>query len=144
MSTGRLQGVDRSLPVWIASALALVLLMALPIGWIASLSVGGESGPTLTHYRRVFADPALQKALWNTCVLAFWVGLASVAVGAPLAWLTARTDLPGKGLVRALVMASVVTPPSLGACAWVLLAGPDRGGVDTAERCSARAARADV
>ena len=40
MSTGRLQGVDRSLPVWIASALALVLLMALPIGWIASLSVG--------------------------------------------------------------------------------------------------------
>ena len=62
MSTGRLQGVDRSLPVWIASALALVLLMALPIGWIASLSVGGESGPTLAHYRRVFADPALQKA----------------------------------------------------------------------------------
>ena len=32
MSTVRLQGLDRSLPVWIASALALVLLMALPIG----------------------------------------------------------------------------------------------------------------
>jgi ABC-type Fe3+ transport system permease subunit len=88
----RLQGVDRSLPIWVASALALVVLMALPIGWIAALSVGSEAGPTLGHYRRVFADPALQKALWNTIVLAFWVGLASLAVGAPLATFRCRND----------------------------------------------------
>ena len=87
MSFARLQGIDRSLPIWIASALALVVLMALPIGWLASLSVSGEAGPTLAHYRRVFADAALQRALWNTIVLAFLVGLASIAVGAPLAWL---------------------------------------------------------
>ncbi len=101
MSLARLQGVDRSLPIWIASALALVLLMALPLGWLAALSVGGESGPTLAHYRRVFADPALQKALWNTVVLAFWVGLASLAA-----------------------------PPFLGAFAWVMLAGPNAGFVN--------------
>ncbi len=130
MSLARLQGVDRSLPIWIASALALVLLMALPLGWLAALSVGSESGPTLAHYRRVFADPALQKALWNTVVLAFWVGLASLAVGAPLAWLTARTDVPGRGLIRGLVLASFVTPPFLGAFAWVMLAGPNAGFVN--------------
>src|SRR5882672_4149859 len=84
---------------------------------LAAVSVGSEAGPALVHYRRVFADPALQKALWNTVVLAFWVGLASVAVGAPLAWLTARTDVPGRGLIRGLVMASFVTPPFLGAFA---------------------------
>ena len=105
MSLARLSGLDRSLPVWVASALALVLLMALPIGWIASLSVAGDAGPTFAHYRRVFADPGLQKALWNTIVLAFWVGLASIALGAPLAWLTARTDVPGRGVIRGLVMA---------------------------------------
>jgi iron(III) transport system permease protein len=127
VSLARLQGLDRSLPVWVAAALALVVLMALPIGWIASLSVGGDAGPTFAHYRRVFADPALQKALWNTIVLAFWVGLASVAIGAPLAWLTARTDVPGRGLIRGLVMASFVTPPFLGAFAWVMLAGPNAG-----------------
>jgi len=130
VSFARLQGLDRSLPVWVASALALVLLMALPIGWIASLSVGGESGPTVAHYRRVFADPALQKALWNTIVLAFWVGLASIALGAPLAWLTARTDIPGRGLIRGLVLASFVTPPFLGAFAWVMLAGPNAGSIN--------------
>jgi iron(III) transport system permease protein len=127
VSLARLQGLDRSLPVWVAAALALVVLMALPIGWIASLSVGGDAGPTFAHYRRVFADPALQKALWNTIVLAFWVGLASIALGAPLAWLTARTDVPGRGLIRGLVMASFVTPPFLGAFAWVMLAGPNAG-----------------
>jgi iron(III) transport system permease protein len=113
--------------VWIGSALALVFLMALPLGWLTWMSVSSEAGATLGHYRDVLLDAALRKALWNTIVLAFWVGLASVAVGAPLAWLTARTDLPGKGVLRALVMASFVTPPFLGAFAWVMLAGPNAG-----------------
>jgi iron(III) transport system permease protein len=123
----RLAGLDRSLPVWIAAALALLVLMGLPLGWLAALSVEGDGGPTLAHYRQVLADPALRKALWNTLVLAVWVGIASLAVGAPLAWLTARTDVPGKGLIRSLVMASFVTPPFLGAFAWVMLAGPNAG-----------------
>ena len=75
----------------------------------------------------MFADPQLQKALWNTVVLAFWSGLLSVAIGAPMAWLTARTDLPGPRVIRSLVMASFVTPPFLGAFAWVMLAGPNAG-----------------
>jgi len=120
-------GLDRALPVWIGAALALVFLMALPLGWLAHMSVSGETGPTFRHYVTVFADPALQRALWNTVVLAFWVGLFSVAVGAPLAWLTARTDVPGRGLIRGLVLASFVTPPFLGAFAWVMLAGPNAG-----------------
>jgi len=123
----RLDGIDRSLPVWAAAALALVLLMALPLGWLAYMSVSGETGPTLAHYRRALGDPALGKALWNTVVLAFWVGIASVAVGAPLAWLTARTDVPAKRLIQSLVLASFVTPPFLGAFAWVMLAGPNAG-----------------
>ncbi len=120
-------GLDRALPVWIAAALTLVFLMALPLGWLAHMSVSGEGGYTLARYQAVFMDPALQRALWNTVVLAFWVGLASVAVGAPLAWLTARTDVPGRGLIRGLVLASFVTPPFLGAFAWVMLAGPNAG-----------------
>jgi iron(III) transport system permease protein len=124
--------VDRSLPVWVGAALLLAFLMALPLGWLAWVSVSSESGgATLAHYHAVFRDPALSKALWNTLVLAFWVGLTAVALGAPLAWLTARTDLPGKGVLRALVMASFVTPPFLGAFAWVMLAGPNAGLLNT-------------
>ena len=35
--------------------------------------------------------------------------------------------LPGKRLLRALILASFVTPPFLGAFAWVLLGGPNAG-----------------
>src|SRR5262245_43726409 len=101
--------MERSLPVWVAAVLALVVLMALPLGWLGWMSVAGNGGPTLAHYRRAFTDPALGKALWNTVVLAFWTGVVSVAVGAPLAWLTARTDVPAKAVVRSLVLASFVT-----------------------------------
>jgi iron(III) transport system permease protein len=126
----------------VIAALALVVLMGLPLAWLVAMSVTGEDGPTLGHYLGALQDVQLRKALWNTVVLAFWAGVASLALGAPLAWLTARTDLPARGLIRALVLASFVTPPFLGAFAWVMLAGPNAGalnklwraltGVDTA------------
>jgi iron(III) transport system permease protein len=119
--------MERSVVVWVLAAVALVVLMALPLGWLGWVSVSSEQGATLAHYAAVFGDRQLQKALWNTAVMAFWVGLASLAVGAPMAWLTARTDLPGKGVIRGLIMASFVTPPFLGAFAWVMLAGPNAG-----------------
>jgi iron(III) transport system permease protein len=126
-SHSRLDGLDRSAPVWVMTAAALALLILLPLGWLGYMSVSSEHGITLAHYARVFADPQLQKALWNTVVLAFWSGLVSVAIGAPMAWLSARTDLPCSRLIRSLVLASFVTPPFLGAFAWVMLAGPNAG-----------------
>lgn len=119
--------MERSAPVWVMAALVLALLILLPLGWLAYVSVSSEGGATLMHYRKVFTDPHFQKALWSTVVLAFWVGLASLAIGAPMAWLSARTDLPGKRLIKSLIMASFVTPPFLGAFAWVMLAGPNAG-----------------
>ena len=44
----------------------------------------------------------------------------------PLAWGVARTDMPGRGFVRMLVLATFITPPYIGAVAWILLAGPER------------------
>ena len=98
----RRRDLDRALPVWIGAALALVVLMALPLGWlVVDERERRAAAPRSTTIAPCSATPALRKALWNTVVLAFWVGLVSVAIGAPLAWLTARTDLPGKGLIRA-------------------------------------------
>src|SRR2546425_5139378 len=129
-AASRLEGLDRSMPVWIVAALALVLLMALPLGWLGAMSVSSEAGFTAENYLSVITDPQLRKALWNTVVLAVWVGIISLVLGAPMAWLTARTDMPGRGLVKALILASFVTPPFLGAFAWVMLAGPNAGALN--------------
>ena len=44
-----------------------------------------------------------------------------------MGWLVSRTDMPGRQTIRALVTASFVTPPFLGAIAWELLAAPNSG-----------------
>ena len=62
--------LDRALVVWVLAAAALVVLMLLPLSWLGWVSVSSESGPTLAHYWAVFRDPHLQRALWNTVVMA--------------------------------------------------------------------------
>ena len=51
-----------------------------------------------------------------------------------MGWLVARTDMPLRKTVRALVTASFVTPPFLGAIAWELLAAPNSGLLNQAYR----------
>jgi iron(III) transport system permease protein len=118
---------DPSWPVWAGASLLLIFLMAFPLGSIFKSSLWDESGFTLRKYFEVFTNVAFLTAIWNTIIISFWVGIIAVVVGGLLAWLVTRTDLPWKKTIRALIMASFVTPPFLGAFAWTLLAGPNAG-----------------
>ena len=122
-----IRNLDRTLPVWIGASLFLVFLMLLPLGWIFVASLQAEGGWSASGYAQVFTEKAYLKAIWNTLIISFWVGVIAVVIGSLLAWLVTRTDLPLKRTIRALVMASFVTPPFLGAFAWTLLAGPNAG-----------------
>ena len=121
---------DPTLPLWIGAALLLVFLMVFPLAAIFRASLWDESGITLNRYLEVFTNEQFLKAIWNTLIISIWVGVIAVIIGALLAWLVARTDLPWKKPIRALVMASFVTPPFLGAFAWTLLAGPNAGALN--------------
>ena len=118
---------DPTLPVWLGAAFLLVFLMILPLAAIFRTSLWDETGITFSKYLEVFTNEQFLKAIWNTIIISAWVGLIAVVTGALLGWLLTRTDLPLKKTIRALVMASFVTPPFLGAFAWTLLAGPNAG-----------------
>ena len=121
---------DPTLPLWIGAALLLVFLMVFPLGAIFRASLWDDTGITFSRYLEVFTNQQFLKAIWNTLIISTWVGAIAVIVGAVLAWLVTRTDLPWKKPIRALVMASFVTPPFLGAFAWTLLAGPNAGSLN--------------
>jgi iron(III) transport system permease protein len=121
---------DPTVPVWIGAALLLVFLMLLPLGAIFRASLWDDTGITFSRYLEVFTNEQFLKAIWNTLIISTWVGVVAVIIGALLAWLVTRTDLPWKKSIRALVMASFVTPPFLGAFAWTLLAGPNAGALN--------------
>jgi len=122
------RGVDWTAPFSIAMVLLLALLVLMPMYWLLVTSLQDDARAfTLDHYRHLFIDPAFVKPLVTTLWTSAAVGIACLIAAAPMAYLVARTDLPGKRLLRTLILASFVTPPFLGAFAWVLLGGPNAG-----------------
>jgi iron(III) transport system permease protein len=125
--------VDLSAPVLVALAALLCVLVVLPVAWLVyySLTVGHPPATsrsfTLVHFQTLFTDPDFIDPLITTIILAVGSSTACCAIAAPMAWLVARTDLPMAGVIRALVTASFVTPPFLGAVAWEILAAPNSG-----------------
>jgi iron(III) transport system permease protein len=124
----RARAIDWTVPFSIAMMLLLALLVLLPMFWLALISLRDDGGRfTLEHYRQLVVDPTFVKSLVTTLWTSAAVGVLCVAAAAPMSWLVSRTDLPGKRLLRVLVLASFVTPPFIGAFAWVLLGGPNAG-----------------
>ncbi len=127
-STRQARSIDWTAPVSITMALLLAALVLLPMAWLVVTSLRDAAKAfTFDHYRQLFTDPAFIKPLVTTLWTSAAVGTICLITAAPMAWLVARTDLPGKRLMRTLILASFVTPPFLGAFAWVLLGGPNAG-----------------
>jgi iron(III) transport system permease protein len=125
--------LDWSAPFSAAMVLLLAVLVLLPLFWLALTSVQDDAKTfTLANYRQLFVDPAFVRPLWTTLWTSAAVGLGCITAAAPMAWLVSRTDLPGKRWWRTLILASFVTPPFLGAFAWVLLGGPNAGLINQA------------
>ncbi len=103
------------LPV-LALAVAAVIFFALPfIGllWRAPWS----------SMWAILTDRAVLTALRLSLVTTLWATALSVVFGVPLAWLLARVDFPGRGLVRALCTLSMVLPPVVGGVALFFAVG---------------------
>ena len=134
-TTPRAGGIDLSWPILIAFAVILCLLIVLPMSWLVYFSVTDRGGAlTLDNFRRLITDPTFVDPLVTTVIIATTSSVACCALAAPMGWLVARTDMPLGRTVRALVTASFVTPPFLGAIAWELLAAPNSGLLNQAYR----------
>ncbi|MGY9107220.1 MAG: ABC transporter permease, partial [Alphaproteobacteria bacterium] len=86
-----------------------------------------EGSATLTNFIALISDPTVLRAFGIAILMALGVGTLATVVATPMAWLVSRTDIPGRGVIRTLVLASFVTPPFLGAIAWEILAAPNSG-----------------
>ncbi|HEX4789275.1 MAG TPA: molybdate ABC transporter permease subunit [Actinospica sp.] len=76
---------------------------------------------------RQFTQDLSATGTWTALRLSLECATAATAVslvlGVPLAWLLARTELPGRGLARALVTVPLVLPPVVGGMALLLVFG---------------------
>jgi iron(III) transport system permease protein len=125
---GPLGRLDASKLVFAVCALVLLALVGLPLFWLGVSAFTNKAGaPSLENFVRLFTDPTLLAPLRISLVVATCVGCFATLIAAPVAWLVARSDMPARRTVRALITASFVTPPFLGAIAWEVLAAPNSG-----------------
>ncbi|MFE6861398.1 molybdate ABC transporter permease subunit [Nocardia sp. NPDC057668] len=78
--------------------------------------------PWATLPERLFS-PEVGQALRLSLICASAATLICLVLGIPLAWLLARAQVPGRGLIRALVTVPLVLPPVVGGVALLLVFG---------------------
>jgi iron(III) transport system permease protein len=120
--------IDWTKPVLWLFAAVMIALIVLPLSWLMLYAFTDKARhPTLQNFVTLFTNPDFLDPLLTTAIIATTSAVICCLVAAPIGWLVSRTDMPGRQTIRALVTASFVTPPFLGAVAWELLAAPNSG-----------------
>ncbi|MEJ2541847.1 MAG: ABC transporter permease [Gemmatimonadota bacterium] len=103
------------LPWIVLAALGAVLFLLPLLGLLAR-----------TPWRRLPAllgSPVVTDALGLSLVSSLTATAVAAVLGIPLAWLLARTDFPGRGLLRGVVTLPLVLPPVVGGAALLFALG---------------------
>ena len=115
----------------VASAIAgaAIITPVLVVMWrsFTTGKLGFTVGLNLNNYLRVFNDRDLMPMLSNSIIYAGGAALLGTGLGAFLAWIVARTNTPGKGLVELMPLYPILMPPIMKNIAWILLLAPRSG-----------------
>lgn len=111
-------------PVVLVALATLVALFALiPLFFVVAeaVHVGGD------ELRRLLFRPRVARLLANTVELVTLSTLICAVLGTGAAWLTERTDLPGRGVARPLLAAPLAVPAFVAGYGWVSLTSSVQG-----------------
>jgi iron(III) transport system permease protein len=114
--------------------LILIFLVANPLFELVkySFTKSSDGSLTLANYVTAFGRPRYVQALVNTLELGAVASAICCVIAVPLAWAVSRTNMPGRGFVHVMVLASFLIPPFVGAIGWILLGGPNAGWINRA------------
>lgn len=115
----------------VASFVLFVVLLVLPLvrllwsSFVPSTSVWATTTEfsVIQTYKEFFQFRYYYSTLINSVIVSGLATIFAVLIGFPLAYFVSRLNLPGKLLVRAAVVLTFVSPPFIGAYAWILLLG---------------------
>lgn len=82
---------------------------------------------TLDNYINVLTNPATYAVMWNTFLFAAGALAISFTLSITLAWLIERTDLPLRGTLFVVIIASIGMPNVIAGIAYALLLNPSNG-----------------
>ncbi len=107
-------------PLWlVAPALLVALVELIPLLYMVSRAISSAE----SAWQMLFRAKTLA-IMVNSVILAGAVAMSAVVVALPLAWLTSRTDLPGRAFWGAAAAMPLVVPSYIGALVVVAALGP--------------------
>ena len=108
-----------------------VFLLAVPIFALLSSSLSdvqsSDGSLTLANFQAVLAHPLFAPVARNTLTLGAGTVVVMLLFAVPFAWLFARSDLPRKDLLLALISVNVAIPSFLVAIGYIFLFNPSNG-----------------
>ena len=107
--------------------LALYPTAMLFVGSVSDAPLGVPGRLTLAHYKAAYADVQTYRLLATSFVFAAGSAALSVLLALILAWITVRTNAPGRGIFELVALVPNVLPPLLISASWVLLLSPRVG-----------------
>jgi iron(III) transport system permease protein len=111
----------------ILAFLALYPTVMLFAGSFSDAPLGVAGRFTLANYVRAYGDPHTYRLIGTSFIFATGASAFSIGLAGLLAWITVRTNAPGRGLFELVALAPNVLPPLLIATSWVLLLSPRIG-----------------
>ena len=103
-----------------AAALMVGAAAALPLGYLVWRTHDYGWGSAID----VATSSRSLSLLWSTLILAVAVTITTVAISLPVAWLTVRTDLPGRRIWAVLTVLPLAIPTYVGSWAIIGALGP--------------------
>ncbi len=109
-------------PPWflLVAAVGVAAASLLPLGYLV-IRTAGAGGSQVWYILR---QPRTLELFWASVGLALSVTLASILVGVLLAWLTVRTDLPGRRFWAVATALPLTLPSYVGAFTLIAALGP--------------------
>lgn len=115
----RLGGLRAVGPFWTATAAAIALAVLTPLAALAWTALGAG----IAHWSHLMAH-VLPRAAAQTVMLLAGVGLLTAVIGTGCAWLVARTDFPGRGVLHWALLLPLTVPTYIAAYSYVDLLHP--------------------
>ena len=138
-SAGRTDAVGwrRFLPtpkVLIVGAVVIVIgyLAVVPLYYLLWGTFFGDDGFTLSGFTRAYGNDRIWSLVGNSLWFALGAAMLSLVVGTGLAYFNVRTDVPFKSLFFAASIIPLIIPGILYTIAWIFLASPDIGLINSA------------
>ncbi len=107
--------------------LAASPLLLLLWGAFRSAPPGAEGVFTAEKIVEAYSDLAIYTSLFNTVIYSAGTVLVALTLGAFLAWVYERTDVPFRNLIYTLSIVRVIIPMMLAIIGWILLLSPTIG-----------------